>query len=71
MLIQLSATDHKNKNKFVLAIYDISIHIFYTSSALLNYVYNKKGYHVLGAGFTIFKGVRILSSSIKIICSSP
>lgn len=64
MLIQLSATDHKNKNKFVLAIFDMSIHNFYTSSALLNYIYNKKSYYVLGTGFTIFKGVRILKLSV-------
>lgn len=71
MLIQLSAADHKTKNKSVLAIFDKSIHNFYTSSALLNYVYTEKGYYVLGTRFTIFKGIRILSSNITNICSSP
>lgn len=49
----------------------MSVHNYYTSSALLKYVY-KQGYYILGTGFTMFKGVRILSIYIfKITCSSP
>lgn len=33
-----SATDHKIKNKFVLAIFNMSIHNFYTSFVLLNHI---------------------------------
>lgn len=63
-----SATDHKIKNKFVLAIFNMSIHNFYISFVLLKYV-NKKGCYVFKTGFMMLWEWCISCVHLHFMCS--